>query len=126
MITADHDVWLFRRLVRCLDAWYMARLFFTRCAINPFGITFDAHFQRAGDENFRKMRYALPRTLSIGSPIRSGVEDNGYSVLGEDPADECQRTIKIFAVSFVVRRCSREQFPQRVRFKDGELDAEPS
>src|SRR5437868_1972787 len=97
----DDDIRVLRRLIDSLDSRNIARLAFPRLTVDAFGITLDAHFQRTFDEYFNESRDLPAGPVAISLSVCGGIEDHGYSVFGQDTANEGERAVEILTVLLI-------------------------
>jgi hypothetical protein len=124
LAVSEYDyVWLFRRFIGCLETWHRAYSAISCSFINTFAVSSHTLGQGAVHINFKEMRNPLPSALAVEATVSCGIEDHGYSVLDEKPADVCQRLIENVTLFLAVERMRSKHTPQRVRFKDGNIQS---
>src|SRR5262245_59356059 len=121
LIAPDHKIRLQRRLVCDLQSRHFARLALTRHAVDTLRITLHTNLQRTIDIDLDKSRNSLTCAVSIGSTIRSSIENDAESLLGKNFSNECQRCIEVFTIPLVVSGVRREHLSQRIGLENHDV-----
>ena len=122
-IPVDHDVRIGGRLILHLDTWNIVGFATKRPSIDSLGIPLNADFKRRIYIDFHESWNLAAGAIPIHPSVCRCIEDDRYSMLRQDFADEGHRPIEVLSLLWVIGGMRRELLSQLVGLEHNRLDS---
>lgn len=118
-LALHHQIGRFGRLVCGLKPGHLGGWAPLGLAIYTFWVAGHARRQRTIHVDLQEIRDLVSCPVAIGAPVRGGVENNGYALLGQQRSNIRQLLLERVAFFLVITWIRGKSFPQCVRFQHG-------